>query len=188
MNSNLSHVALLVASVEASATFLNSHRIKTNAPETFEAEGSKEIYVGSYDTQRGLLLLLEAISEGPHKRAWEKRGPSLHHISIDVLNIKEFISNAESIGWKLHPMSEETLTYDTAWLFLKGIPTLIEIQQRSKLFSKPLRISKITLPISESQMALFKGIGLGDIVRSGDNIGLTIDDYELSFSDIARLK
>ncbi len=185
MNSRLNHVALLVSSAEASATFLNNHGIATEDPETFDSEGTKEIYVGSNDTQSGLLLLVEAISEGPYKRALLKRGPSLHHIAIDVLDIEEFSITAQNLGWKLHPVSAETLKHHTAWFFLEGIPTLIEVHRKKTLPSKPQKISCIELPIKNEDKSLFAGIGLGSIVLQGREISLTIDGHKFSFDQIA---
>lgn len=185
MTSTLSHVALLVPSVDASARFLNSHGIATGEPESFDSEGTKEIYVGSYDQQRGLLLLLEAISAGPYQRAMEKRGPSLHHIALDVRDITAFTEKAQSSGWKLHPVSEDTMAYKTAWLFLEGISTLIEVHQKKELSQKPSKISKVHLPLQQSQMPLFQGIGLGEVITPDNEVLLVIDGHQFSFQSIA---
>lgn len=185
MESCFSHIALLVPSVEKSAQFLKSRGLETGTPETFESEGTKEVYVGSYATQAGLLLLLEAISEGPYKRAMEKRGPSLHHIALDVLDIEKFITKALKVGWELHAASEQTMEYKTAWFFLKGVPTLIEVHQKKELSSKPIKVSRIEIPIANSQMALFDEIGLKDIISIGPELFVTIDGKKLSFAQIA---
>ena len=187
MESSISHVALLVPAAETSAKFLNSHGIETESPESFESEGTKEIYVGSYDTQRGLLLLLEAISEGPYKRALMKRGPSLHPVAIDVLDVQEFVRGAQSLGWELHATSAQTMTHKTAWLYSKGVPTLIEVHQKKALSTKPAKVSKLELPIQKAQLKLFEGIGLGDIVSSGDQIRLTVDGHKFTFAQVACL-
>ena len=187
MKSSLSHVALLVPSAEVSAAFLNSRGITTADPEVFESEGTKEIYVGTYEKQSGLLLLLEAVSEGPYKTAMMKRGASLHHIAIDVLNIEDFSLEAQKIGWNLHPISNETMSYKTAWFFLKGVPALIEVHQKKELSTKPLKVSKLELPIKKEQVALFKGIGLGDVVSQGEDILLTVDGHKLRFDQILAL-
>ena len=188
MRSSFSHVALLVKSVDNSSSFLNSQGIKTQDPETFESEGTKEVYVGSYGTQSGLLLLLEAISEGPYKKALIKRGPSLHHLAIDVLNVEQFSALAQKVGWKLHPISEETMSYKTIWLFCKGIPTLIEVHQKKELSTKPLKVSKLELPIKEDQWGLFDGIGLGHIVSTGQEFSFTVDGIKLNFTQIGVIK
>lgn len=182
--SSFSHVALLVSSVEASANLLNTQQIETGEPESFESEGTKEIYVGYYNTHRGLLLLLEAISEGPYKRAFMKRGPSLHHIAIDVLNIESFIVKAQGAGWKLHPISAKSIFHKTAWLFLEGIATLIEVNQKNELSEKATRVSKVELPIRIEDMPLFEEIGLGSLVMRSHELALTIDEQRLTFAQI----
>lgn len=185
MKPNLSHVALLVSSVEKSASFLKEQGIESGSAEVFESEGTKEIYVGSYAEQSGLLLLLEAISEGPYQRAMEKRGPSLHHIAIDVEDLEECLKKAQGAGWKLHPVSEQSIKdCKTAWLYLKGIPTLIEVQS-TKPSQKPSKITKIKLPFSEEQIPLFEVLGLASVVCSEKEVSLTVDGVRMSFSQLA---
>jgi 4-hydroxyphenylpyruvate dioxygenase-like putative hemolysin len=188
MNTSLSHITLLVPSVEASAKVLKAQGIETDEPETFETEGSKEIYVGSYGTQKGLLLLVEAISEGPYRRALTKRGPSLHHVAIDVLNVDEFAAKAQSVGWKLHPESANTIAHKTVWLYLKGVPTLIEVHQKKELSSRPVKVSHLELPMAKEHLALFEGIGLGDVVSAGKELCLKVDGHKFTFAELAFLK
>lgn len=188
MISSLSHVALLVPSVETSAAFLDDQGIETEDPETFESEGTKEVYVGSYGTQKGLLLLLEAISEGPYQRAMKKRGPSLHHIAIDVLDMDECVSKGQNVGWKLHSVSSETMAHKTAWLFSKGVPTLIEVHQKRELSAKPSKVSKVELQIQKEHLPLFEAIGLGGVVAVSKELYLTMDGQKLAFSQIACVK
>lgn len=187
METCLSHVAFLVSSVEASASYLNAKGIATEEPETFDSEGTKEVYVGSYSEQSGLLLLVEGISDGPYKKAMFKRGPSLHHIAVDVLDINTFSMHAEMIGWKLHPISAETLTYKTAWFYLEGVPTLIEAHQKKTLSTKPAKVTKLEIAIQNDQLALFEGIGLGNIVTPNQECFVTVDDQRLRFNQIACL-
>lgn len=184
MKSSLSHVALLVSSVEASAKYLNFLGIETGEPETFESEGTKEIYVGSYASESGLLLLLEPISEGPYARAMKKRGPGLHHIAIDVLNLTDAVREAQAIGWKLHSASAETMKYGTAWLYLEGVPTLIEVHQKKELSMKPQKVSKIEFPLSAGHEAFFAGIGLKSVACFGDELRVVVNGREVLFSQI----
>jgi methylmalonyl-CoA/ethylmalonyl-CoA epimerase len=184
MNSCFSHIALLVPSVDKSAQFLNAKGIETNKPEIFESEGTKEIYVGSYDSSSGLLLLLEAISDGPYKKAMAKRGPSLHHIAMDVLDIESFVAHALLVGWKLHPVTQETIKYNTAWLYLKGVPTLIEVHQKKKLSILPNLVSMIDLPIENDQMPLFEQIGLGGVISTGKELCLTVSGQSFKFTSL----
>jgi len=188
MDSSFSHIAVLVHSVAESAKFLNSNGLQTGKEKTFASEGTKEIYVGSYNTHAGLLLLVEAISDGPYSRALKKRGPSLHHIALDVLNIEEFSIKAQSAGWQLHPISAQTIENKTAWFFLKGVPTLIEIHQKKQLAINPFKVSKIEIPIENKHVSLFAAIGMGDLVFCSKEICLTADNHKFSFSQIACLR
>ena len=88
------------------------------------------------------------ISDGPYQSAMKKRGPSLHHIAIDVLNLKDCLSRAEALGWQLHPISHKSIPeYQTAWLFHKEIPTLIEVHERKNLSTSAYKVSKVELPV-----------------------------------------
>lgn len=185
MEAGFSHVALLVPSVDSSGEYLKSCGFQLGAPEVFESEGTKELYAGTYATRSGLLLLLEAIAEGPYKRALQKRGPSLHHIAVDVLDVEAFVEKAKLAGWKLHEVSKETMEYQTAWLFLEGVPALIEIHQTKKITAKSAQVSKIGMPVTAPQLAMFKAIGLGDVVQASDEFSFTIDGRDMTFKQIA---
>jgi len=185
MKSRLSHVALLVPSVETSSTILQARGFSPGPPETFESEGTREVYVGSYTEQSGLLLLLQAISAGPYARAMAKRGPSLHHIAIDVLDVLEFSKTVQSIGWQQHSINQQSLEYKTAWFYSKGIPTLLEVHQKMELSEKPLMVSGIELPITPDQLRQFQKIGLEDVVSVRSQICFKIQGQELSFDQIA---
>lgn len=184
MEVSFSHVALLVPSVEASGEYLKSCGFQLGAPEIFEGEGTKELYAGSYATQKGLLLLLEAVVEGPYKRALAKRGPSLHHIALDVLDVEGFIPHAQKSGWKLHPASQGTLSYQTAWLYQQGLP-LIEVHQTKKLSAKSAQVTHVGLPVDRKQVELFHALGLKGIVESDNELCLTADGREMTFKQIA---
>ena len=184
-----SHIAFLVPSVEESAIYLNSLNIQSNPPEIFKSEGTKEIYFGSYEKKSGLLLLVEAIAEGPYQRALTKRGPSLHHIGLIVQDLKKFVIKAQQAGWKLHPVSQHSIEHsETAWFFLEGVATLIEVYENNEISTQPVQVTKVELPIKASQIQLFVAIGLGGIVSSSaDEIYITVDRKRLSFSQIACL-
>lgn len=179
MQTILSHVALLVSSVDKSALYLSAQGFKCGQAEVFESEGTKEIYVGDYQDQSGLLLLLEPIGEGPYKRAMDKRGPSLHHIAIDVLDLKEFLVEAEKVGWQLHPISDSK----TAWLFLKGLP-LIEVHQKKVLSHKPFQISELQFPAQSQGKNALEWI-LSKKISYGSELSFTIDGKKISFAQMA---
>lgn len=185
MLSSLSHIALLVPSVESAARFLNSKGIQCEQPEVFEAEGTKEIYVGNYQSQRSLLLLVEAISEGPYQRALRKRGPSLHHIGIDVKDLQSFLKQAESSGWSRHSINATTISKNgTAWLYAKGIPTLIEVTERKQLSTKPPKISRLELTIGKDRLDLFSAIELEGFVFPSHSLCFTVDGHRLAFAEL----
>lgn len=187
MSIGLSHIALLVPSVESAAKVLHSHDIAVGEPETFEQEGTKEVYVGSYEERSCLLLLVEAIAEGPYRRALDKRGPSLHHIAIDVLDLKNFSKEAQNLGWDLHPISSETLKHKTAWYYQKGVPCLLEVHETDHISRLPQKVSRLELALKNEHLSLFHGIGLGDFVFKGDKTVLNIDGQQLEFEQIAGI-
>lgn len=178
----LSHVALLVPSVDKSASYLTAQGFKCGEAETFESEGSKEVYVGDYQEQSGLLLLVEPNGDGPYQRAMSKRGPSLHHIGIDVLDMKEFLSEATKIGWQLHPISNSKV----AWLFFKGMP-LLEIHEKKILSNKPAKIYEIQFASQFKDQAILDWV-LGKKTSYGDELSFILDGKKLCFSQIACLK
>lgn len=162
-----SHVALLLPSVRKAADYLRRFDLQIGPEDVFEAEGTKEIYV-EYGKQNSLLLL-EAIGPGPYQNALKKRGPGLHHLAIDVLNVEEFLTGLPKDGWKVHEITTKTLKQSrTAWLFYPGFPGLIEVQERAKLNASEAFIGKIFLPTPASSLGkLTQNLGLGDIVTGG---------------------
>ena len=81
-----SHVAVLVPSVRKAADYLRQLKFEIGEEETFEE--TREIYVQG--NLRNSLLLMEAKDTGSYRRAFEKRGPGIHHLAIDVLDLEEF--------------------------------------------------------------------------------------------------
>lgn len=41
------------------------------------------------------------MKEGAYTRAMKKRGPGLHHIAVDVLNLESFVDDLSGSGWLL---------------------------------------------------------------------------------------
>jgi hypothetical protein len=126
-----SHVALLVRSVNKTAEFLRRFNFKVEQAEEWDGEGTKEIYVEKELSNS--LLLMEPIKPGAYQRAMEKRGPSLHHLAIDVPKLEEFLISIAGSGWLLHPRSVETIPrVRTAYLSRPGFPALIEVQEKAE--------------------------------------------------------
>ena len=158
----LNHASFLVRSVEASAKKLKGKDYDIGPVDTFESEGTKEIYVNYASSSS--LLLMEAIGPGPYQRALEKRGPGLHHLAIDVEKIVKSLESFTKAGWELHPESFVTMERSkTAYLFRKGFPALIEVQER-KPKDTPLFVTRLELPYDPKLSPLVAAIGLSHIV------------------------
>src|SRR5665213_933131 len=159
-----SHVALLVPSVQKTADFLKPHGFEIGQAENWEGEGTKEIYIEQ--TQANSLLLMEPAKPGAYERAMKKRGPGLHHLAIDVLNLNEFITSITHSGWLIHPVSIRTMKdSQTAYLAKPGFPALIEVQERNELKTAELFVTRIELSLGEAQRHLVAAIGLEEIVH-----------------------
>ncbi len=168
MRAQLSHVAFLVSSVQKAAALPAGLDLTVGPAEKWEGEGTLEIYVGE-DSYTGKLLLMEAVSDGAYQRALKKRGPGLHHIAVDVLNLEEYIGKLSGSGWFLHPKSLETIKQTkTAYLARPGMPTMIEVQERDTLSEKPSFISIFEMPFANDQMKLINALGVAELKRSHD--------------------
>lgn len=163
----LSHVAILVPSAKKTADFLKRFDFQIGAEETFPGEGTREIYIES--NKGASLLLMEALESGPYRRAFEKRGPGLHHIGIDVLNLKGFIESIAGSGWLLHPKSVRTMDETkTAYLARPGFPGLIEVHELKKLVEQDLFVTEIFLKMDSKLQKLLPPVGLEHVVRGTD--------------------
>jgi hypothetical protein len=189
MQSRLNHIAALVPSVQFAAEALATYGFPIGPCEEWDGEGTREIYVGAPGVT-GRLLLMEPIREGAYTRALEKRGPGIHHIAIDVLDIESYVENLAGSGWLLHPKSLGTLRQSqTAYLARPSIPTLIEVQQREALTPTTDRVSdfvsQLRLPLPEPGAAMMKAIGLETYVQSAPGeILLRIQDAEIDFKNL----
>ena len=186
-HSILNHVALLVPSVHKTTEYLKDFCFPMGTPQQFENEGTQEIYIGNLELQNATLLLMEPLKEGPYFRAMSKRGPSLHHIAIDVLNLEQFIDQISQSGWLLHPKSLKTIKeQNTAYLCRPNIPTLIEVQQKEQLLTKPFFIEEIKIPgISEKELNMFYSIGMKQVSKTTRNeIGFKIQGQHFYFNEM----
>ena len=147
MKSVLNHIAVLVPNALKSVKYLEKFNLAVSPANKYEGTGTLEVYVGDLNSQTANLLLMEPITEGTYLSAMKKRGPGLHHIAIDVLNIETYIDYLSGSGWLLHPKSLHTIKHSqTAYLARPGIPTLIEVQQCDVLSESPLFISNLMIP------------------------------------------
>lgn len=105
MKSVLNHTAFLVPNVVKSAEYLRQFDFKVGRAEKWDGEGTLEIYVGDLTSEGANLLLMEPVTEGAYSRAMAKRGPGLHHIAIDVLDLESYIDGLSGSDWFLHSKS-----------------------------------------------------------------------------------
>ena len=163
-------MALLTASVRASADHLAKLECPIGPEEDFPGEGTKEIYVGNVNEERGLLLLMEPTREGSYQKALRKRGPGLHHIAIDVPKLKEFIIALSGTGWFLLPKSIHTIeSQKTAWLARPGFPALIELQERQVMAQRSRSfIGKLEIPGLAQYATLLTPFSIAELVPSSD--------------------
>ena len=158
-----SHVAILVPSARKAAGYLRQFKFQIGKEEDWDGEGTREIYVEK--DKANSLLLMEPIKPGAYQRALDKRGPGLHHLAIDVLNLETYIESLAGSGWLLHPLSLKMIKQlQTAYLARPGFPGLIEVQERKELVERPLFVESIGLEMDSSMAGLLSFIGFNSIV------------------------
>lgn len=187
MKTVLNHIALLVPNVVKSAEYLRQFDFKIGPAEKWDGEGTLEVYVGDLNSEMANLLLMEPTKEGAYTRAMAKRGPGLHHIAIDVLNLETYIDELAGSGWLLHPKSLKMIKHSqTAYLARPDVPTLIEVQQREVLKDSPLFISNMMIPnLSAVNLKMFNSLGLNQIQCSTtDDLVLTAHGKKILFKDL----
>jgi len=163
LETRFSHLALLVPSVERASAKLRTLGCHVGPTEFWEGEGTKEIYVGEKPLS-GLLLLMEPTKPGVYEDALKKRGPGLHHIAVDVLDLEGFVLGLIGTGWLLHPKSLATIKKtQTAWLARPGLP-LIEVQQRESLSSTSSFVIDIAMSVSSKEREMMNALGLKNFV------------------------
>ncbi len=176
-----SHVAVLVPSVEKAAKHLQKYKFDIGVKEEFEE--TFEIYV--HGESRNSLLLMEAKSNGSYRKAFEKRGPGLHHVAIDVLELELFLESLNGSGWLLHLNSVKTIKdYKTVYLVRPGFPAIIEVHQKKMLPNTPLFIQTISAPLNAQQLEMVKAIGLKDIFRSHNEFTLKMNELTLTLKEL----
>ncbi len=182
------HVAILVPSVRRTADYLSRFGFQIGKEEEWEGEGTREIYVER--DRANSLLLMEPIKPGAYQRAMEKRGPGLHHLAIDVLNLDTYLESliGAGSGWLLHPKSIKMMKQSrTAYLARPGFPALIEVQEREEIPDRPLFVSEIFIPIDSNLSGLISHIGLDEIVKplpQKEMLSLTANGQVIKLHDL----
>lgn len=182
----LSHVALLVPSVRKAADYLRQFDFQIGKEEEWDGEGTREIYIER--AKSNSLLLMEPIKDGAYQKALKKRGPGIHHIAIDVLNLELYLESIASSGWLLHPMSIKTIKQlQTAYLARPGFPSLIEVQEIKMLGqkAKELFVNQINFSFDLSLQRLLAPVGCSKIINQSEKgIVLTLDKQTIQFNDL----
>lgn len=179
-----SHVAMLVPSVRKAAIFLSRFNFHIGPEEIWDGEGTKEIYI---EREKGnSLLLMEPIRPGAYQRALEKRGPGLHHLAIDVLNLESFIESLSGSGWFLHTKSMKTIKQSqTAYLARPGFPGLIEVQEKEEFNKSPIFVNNILLKTTLSITKLTSAIGLESLIQTtSEKETFVLGDQKIFFKDL----
>lgn len=163
----LSHIAFLVPSLEEAVKAPKELGLFIHPQDSFEE--TIEIYVGEDDFD-GRLLLMAAKETGSYRKALEKRGPGLHHIAVDVLNLEKYISSLSGSGWLLHLNSLDTIQqFRGVYLARPGFPGLIEVQEKKEISKAPAFISKFEVPFNDQQMRMIEALGITEIEKSKDS-------------------
>lgn len=176
-----SHLAILVPSADKAAAVARDEGFFVGPAESWEGEGTREIYIGD-PTKNGRLLLMEPEKEGSYDRALRKRGPGLHHIAIDVLKIEDFLGSLRGSGWLLQLGSLKTFRQvKTVYLARPGFGGLIEVQERPSFNEDPLFISKIEIPFTKEQAPLVESLGVPELSLSpNEKLWLTAEGRRLA--------
>lgn len=179
-----SHVAILVPSVRKAADYLRQFGFQIGKEEEWDGGGTKEIYI-EHDKANSLLLM-EPIKHGTYQRAMEKRGPGLHHLAIDVLNLENYLESLTGSGWLLHPISIKTMKQaQTVYLARKGFPALIEVHERELLTQRQIFVEEVSIPMDPALFGLVKHIGLEGIVKlSSKPPKLSLDRRDIELKDL----
>lgn len=165
MTCSPSHVAILVPSVRKAADHLRRFDFEIGEEDVFPE--TREIYVQG--SERNSLLLMEARDTGSYRKALRKRGPGIHHLAIDVLDLEGFLSSIAGSGWFLHLNSLQTMKdFRSAYLARPGFPALIEVQEKAELMDGPLFVDGVTLPFDPGLARLVKSVGLDQTVTPGN--------------------
>ncbi len=180
--SKIDHIAILVKSMNNSLKKLSAFGFYQGEINTFQSEGTKEVYLGRED-QSARLLLIEAVSEGPYMKACQKRGTGLHHIAINVSSFDDYLKTLEGSGWYLHLHSWQSQRYDTLWLARAGLPLLIELNETlDESFESKVFIKSFQWDFSRYQ-GLIESLGVAEL-KKGKEMRFETDGHILSLSDI----
>ncbi len=175
---HLHHIAILVRSLEIVEKSLpgDLERLKV---ESFPAEGTKEQYIDLDPSGRPCLLLIEAIGEGPYRRALSKRGPGIHHLGLVTDNLDAAVGHFSGERLLIHPFSMKSITQRVIWMCRPGVPFLVEIIEKQELDHDPPPAVHLEFPVATD--AIFPRIP-GVTMRWTENPWMTVSSNTSSFN------
>ncbi len=148
MNAVLNHVSVLVTDVWKNAEQFRKNGYYVGEIESFDSEGTEEVYIGAI-ANNSKLLLQAPVKDGPYLKALNKRGVGLHHIALDVDDLLEFTSFMGKIGWLLHTSSLKNHDQKKAIYFARpGVNVLFEVKE-NKTSLKDNFIKTVNVPVLE---------------------------------------
>ena len=190
MRARLDHVALLVVSLDEAVAAAS--KLTAAAPglaAAFPGEGTQEVYFGEAG-RAGRLLLMEAVSDGPYRRALDRRGPGLHHVGLAVRNVEKYVAGLAGSGWYLLPQSLATLRESkTAWLARPGVPLLVEGSESDPSSWSDARpvVAAVELPRAEGRPKLLAALGTKALWTSEHaEAGLEVDGARVAIGELCR--
>lgn len=183
----INHVALVLPDVESTASVLKKYNFKVGEVDLFESMGTKEIYIES--EKSASLLLIQPTKEGSYQRSLEKRGPSLHHIAIDVLNIDQFLNGIVESGWLLHPNSLWSIKdLSVAWLVRPGFPALIEVTEVKGFKSAIEFVGGIKLSTTIENQRFIDALELNKYIEiTNDETQFLLEGQYFKISDLLQI-
>ena len=172
----LDHIGILTPSLEGSASHFPPG-FTLHEPELMASEGTREQYA-TLDSKRGpSVLLLEAVQDGPYRRALDKRGPGLHHLGLATDSIEQATAELHRLGLLLHPISLTTQSHGCVWMCRPGVPFLVELYKPRDLEAAEHAPVRIDLPAGSQGGGLIPQLLPNLIVQAHDlrDLTLTID-------------
>ena len=129
---------------------------------------------------------MEAKGGGSYQKALKKRGPGIHHLAIDVLELDAFLSSLSGSGWLLHLNSLKTIKNQrTAYLARPGFPVLIEVQEKKKLMEGPDFVESISMKFDADLEKLVNAVGLNHILKcSSKDVFLVIQGQKIELKTL----
>jgi hypothetical protein len=179
---HLDHVALLVPKIESALERVRALDLTPGPIEEFPGEGTRECYL-ELAPRPARLLLMEALgSEGPYARALAKRGPGLHHVAYTVGDLGAFLDGLT--GWVRHRITAQTIESGTAWLAKRGVPTLLEVHQRTPTYGGEPVVSRVELPAAPELHELLAYEGL--VPSPDEHAWLTVAGQRVMVEELVR--